>query len=509
VNRPLAAALASLALVAAVTGCRTSGPPAPDPAAPAAPARGEVTLLFTSDEHGWLLPRTENGHVRGGAAEMLGLWVANEGHCPGPPSPPCKDPRTLAISAGDNYTGPAISTYFDGFPMAEAMARMGYAASAFGNHELDFGREHFLANRARSGMVYLAANLRAPEARRDMALPPFAIFERRGIKVGVVGLATSATLRMAMASHFEGITFEAEEPAMDRAVHGAWAAGADAVVVIIHECPDRVAPIVERHPEWKLSFVGAGHCHKMMSLRAGGVPVIAPGWRLDRYVRVRLSASPGGPGVGGAVKVTADEPVVVEMSRPEGPAAVPPDAEITRAAAGWQAKVDAVLGEEIGFSATGFAKESPLMGRWIAGAWREELGADIALVNGSGLRQALSKGPITKASLWSILPFDNRIMLVKVDGATLAENLRNKAAVVVGATRGADDTFTLADGKAIDPARTYTVAMPDFLYLGGDHFTFEKRAASAEDKGDWREMVIAWTRKQRTTRDAPLEARLH
>jgi 2',3'-cyclic-nucleotide 2'-phosphodiesterase (5'-nucleotidase family) len=508
-NRRIAASratLASLTLLAlGSAGCQTSPATAPG-AASTTPSRAEVTLLFTSDEHGWLLPRTENGRVRGGAAEMLGRWIATEGHCPGPPSPPCKDPGTLAISAGDNYTGPAISTYFDGLPMAEAMARMGYAASAFGNHELDFGREHFLADRARSGVVYLAANLRAPETRQDMALPPFAIFERRGLKIGVVGVASSATLRMAMASHFEGITFESEEPAMDRGVRGAWAAGADAVVVLIHECPDRVAPIVERHPEWKLSFVGAGHCHKMMSLRAGGVPVIGPGWRLDRYVRVRLTASPGPQG--GARKVSADEPVVVEMSRPEGPATTPPDAEIARAAEVWRAKVDAVLGEEIGFSTTGFAKESPLMGRWIAGAWREELGTDLAIVNGSGLRQALSPGPITKATLWSILPFDNRTMVVRVDGATLAENLRNKAAVVVGATRGPDGTFTFADGKAIDPARIYTVAMPDFLYLGGDHFTFEKRAASAEDRGDWREMAIAWTRKQRTTKDAPLETRL-
>ena len=65
-----------------------------------------------------------------------------------------------------------------------------------------------------------------------------------------------------MANRFEGITFEKEEPALDRAVHGAWGAGADAVVAIVHECPDVLAPIVERHPEWRLSFVGAGHCHK-------------------------------------------------------------------------------------------------------------------------------------------------------------------------------------------------------------------------------------------------------
>jgi 2',3'-cyclic-nucleotide 2'-phosphodiesterase (5'-nucleotidase family) len=274
--------------------------------------------------------------------------------------------------------------------------------------------------------------------------------------------------------------------------------------MIIHECPDKVAPIVERHPEWGLSFVGAGHCHKMMSLHAGSVPVVGPGWRLDRYVRVRLTASPGQHGAG---SVVAEAPGVVEMSRPEGPATAPPDPEIVRASAPWEKKVDAALGEEIGFAGAGFAKESPLMGRWIAGAWRAELGTDVAIVNGSGLRQALPAGPITKATVWSILPFDNRLMVVHLPGDALLESLHNKAAVADGVTRGPDGTFTMAGGAAIDPARSYSVAIVDFLYFGGDNFMFQKRATSVEDKGiDWREPVIAWTRKQRTTRDAPLEA---
>src|SRR5262245_60227984 len=73
----------------------------------------QITILFTTDEHGWLRPHNERGRMRGGAAEVLGMWVANEGHCPGPPGPSCPNPSTLALSGGDNYTGPAISTYFD------------------------------------------------------------------------------------------------------------------------------------------------------------------------------------------------------------------------------------------------------------------------------------------------------------------------------------------------------------------------------------------------------------
>jgi 5'-nucleotidase / UDP-sugar diphosphatase len=496
--RALCAALLALAFTA---GCAPSAA-APSPKAKAARGPDEITILFTTDEHGWILPRTDKGKVRGGAAEMLGLWVAMEGHCPGPPSsgspnlgspsPACADPRTLALSGGDNYTGPAISTYFVGAPMAEALARMGYAASAFGNHELDFGRAAFLANQKTSKIQYLAANLRAPDSLPEMRLPPFAVFERRGIKIGVVGLATDTTLRAAMAKRFEGITFEKEEPALDRAVRGAWAAGVDLVIAIAHECPDKLAPIVERHPEWRLSFVGAGHCHKMMTKRPLGVPVIAPGWRLDHYARVRLRVDASRPA---GERLLSVEPDVVSMSRREDArATAEPDPVIAARAETWRAKVDAALGEEIGFSDAGIERDTPEMDRWIAGALRAETGADVAVVNAHGIRQSLPRGPITKAHVWSILPFDNRVVTFRIDGASLRKNLRRRGAVADGIAEG-----------AIEDGRTYTVTTLDFLYFGGDHFTWKKHAEGSVEGADWRELVIAWTRKQRSSTASPLE----
>jgi 2',3'-cyclic-nucleotide 2'-phosphodiesterase (5'-nucleotidase family) len=279
------------------------------------------------------------------------------------------------------------------------------------------------------------------------------------------------------------------------------------VVAIAHECPDVLVPIVERHPEWKLSFVGAGHCHKVVSTSAAGVPVIMPGWRLDHYVRVRVTADRR---KARGKRILSVEPTVVEVSRPDGAAApAPPDAEIAHAAEGWRAKVDAALGEEIGWS-NGIERDSKEMGRWIAGAIRAETGADVAIVNATGLRQNLPRGPVTKASVWSILPFDNRVIVVRLDGAGLLANLRVRGAVVAGATHD-DGGVTLADGKPIDPKGLYAVATIDFLYFGGDHFTFQDRALSVDDRrsgADWRDVVIAWTKKQRSGKDAPIETRL-
>jgi 5'-nucleotidase / UDP-sugar diphosphatase len=485
---------------------RVAPAPAAATSAAAAQAKVAVTLLYTSDEHGWLLAHADkDGTLRGGAAEILGQLSAREGHGPlAPPSKGGEGPATLLLSGGDNYTGPAISSYFDGEPMAEALARMGYAASAFGNHEFDFGRQRFVQNRARAGLVYLAANVHAedPALKPEMDLPAFQVFERRGARIGVVGLATETSLTTAMASRFAGVAIEAEEPALDRAVKAAWESGPDALVLIAHECPDRLAPMLERHPEWRLSFALGGHCHKIVKVdAAGGTPLYSPGWRFESYLRVRLTIDPSRPA---RARVVTAEPELVEVTRREGDAA-PVDAELARSIAQWKVKLDAALGEPIGYAAMGFDKDSPEIARWITEAWRRELKVDVAIVNTGGIRQSLPKGAITKATLWSVLPFDNKLVVCELLGRDLVADLALEEAAYSGVVK-VGEGYRLANGAPLDMNRRYRVATVDFLYAGGANFPFQKQDPKPHETGlDWRAPIIAWMKAQKTSERTPLE----
>jgi hypothetical protein len=169
-------------------------------------------VLVTGDENGHLLPSGEGAVKKGGAAETLGTWVANEGHCPGqiPKSgaPACKDGKTLVLSTGDHFSGPSISSFFQGEPTAEAMSRMGYAASGMGNHELDFGREQFDKLREMGGFPYLSANIRPPAKKADkpydLGLKPWTIFERGGVKIGWSPSRRPTWARRTMSGRFYG-----------------------------------------------------------------------------------------------------------------------------------------------------------------------------------------------------------------------------------------------------------------------------------------------------------------
>ena len=113
----------------------------------------DITIFHTSDEHGWLEPSRPPGslNVVGGAANIRSWILEKEGF---------SSSSYLLLSSGDNWTGPAISTWFAGAPMVEAFNVTGYDAIAIGNHEFDFGRSVMLQRFDTSEAPYLGANIR-------------------------------------------------------------------------------------------------------------------------------------------------------------------------------------------------------------------------------------------------------------------------------------------------------------------------------------------------------------
>jgi len=496
----------SRALVWLLALCACGGPQTSQGPASAEGAV-EIVILYTSDEHGWIEPRIGEGVRQGGVAQLLELLEKTEKHCagamPGKPLPDCSDSSTLLLSGGDNYTGPAISTVYEGESMATAMRRLGYRASAFGNHELDFGADRFMRNRDRSGISYLAANVHKKDGADTEWVEPFVIVERRGVKLGIVGLATVTTPQTASPHRFEGVVFEDPAEALARTVPIVWKAGVDAVLVIAHECHDIIEPVVRAYPEWRLSFVGTGHCHRTSVEVVNGAPVIGPDWRLDHYARVHLKIDRSQPQRERA-KVIHYE--LVHVASPSNAPLPSADAELDRAIAEWHARVERELGEVIGFSKSGFDKHAPMLSAWITGAWRAHFKADVAITSRGALRQEVLPGKITAATVASVLPFENELVVCEIPGAALVEILGHPEALFSGVSRK-DKTWVDSDGKPIDEARRYRLVTTDFLFYGGDGFRIREYDPNPNMTGiGWREPVIEWTRAAGSTVARPLES---
>jgi 2',3'-cyclic-nucleotide 2'-phosphodiesterase (5'-nucleotidase family) len=471
-----------------------------------------VTLLITGGVGGQLTPEGQGDQAKGGAAEALARWVAEEKHCAGPVNAQghatCgAEASTLVLGTGDHWNGPAISSFFVGETTSAVMARMGYAASALGNHELDFGRDQFLRNAKAGQFPFLAANLKVKDAAlgKDMELPAFKVFERKGLKVGVVGLTSPKTVTTSMAGRVEGMEMIGTEEALASAVPQARAAGADVVVVLVDTCPTELQPTIEKHPDWKLTLVAGGRCPQPVDTKAGDTQLVSLGRGFEKYLRARFTVDPK---KGAGEKVTKVETQLVEVKG--GAGAPAPDAETVQLIAGFQTELDKRLGEQIGFTQAGLKQDSPELARWVAGAMRERLeGADAVVINRKGLRQGLPAGPITLGSIYSVLPFENSLLLMKVKGADLAQQLANPEALVSGFTQAGKGKFKDLKGKPLDPKKEYTVGTVEYVYFGGDGFEFEKLDPEPKETGmAWQTPVIEWTREQTTSEKKPLEKSL-
>lgn len=501
-------AFASL-LLAAGCGPRPQEPaaagPTPTGSAPRATSRApvELRILFTSDEHGWVAPVAEAGKPgRDGAPVLLTLWREREGHCVPSPADRCEASGTLALSGGDNWTGPAMSSFFQGEVAAETMKRLGYAASAFGNHELDFGRKAFDKNRAIQGFPYLAANVIPPLEGGGVAIP-FAVFQRRGVKVGVIGLATKTTPLAGMRANYDGLTFGDEEEALTRAVPATYAAGADVVVVIGHVCGEELAPIVEKHPDWALAFVGGGHCHKLSRRVAAGVNVVEAGSFLRHYLRATLAVDLERPAKQKLASARVDE---IDLSHAEGaPPLAAPDPELAALVETWRKKTDEALGEVLGFAGEPLEPDSAGLANFITDRWREATGADVAILNRFGTRQAINRGTIKLETIHSVLPFTNRLVTVKVTGKELIEDVTCCGGHVSGVRIDEEGRVVLEGGAAIDPQKRYTVVSTDYAYYGGSGFPLEKQDPKGVFGEDWREPLVRFLRKNPTREGKGLE----
>ena len=492
-----------IALAMITIGCQ-SGPIAP------ADVEQHLVILNTNDHHGHPVsffdyPAGDQGGLAVRATFVEQVKMAN--------------PNVLVVDAGDMNTGRPESNFFNAEPDILGYNMVGYDLMTMGNHEFDNNWDVMQEQIALSEFPWLNANT-MKDGKTLENVAPYIIKEYGSFKVAVIGLLDKRTADTGNPEFIADLTFEDEVEIANKLVPKLQKK-ADIVIAVVHmgiysdatkgskrlaaEVPG-LAMIVDGHTHTKteeavwvknnetgndVAIVSARHWGLYMGKTdltfMNGEVTNVEFELVPMNVRKRVEDADGNrtyPTVG--EEIAKDELVEALMQT-------------------YVAKVDEVLSEVIGTATAPFPNDNTRKMETALGdivtdsqKWFIEdqgLEADFAFQNGGGIRATLGDGEIQKQTVYEVLPFDNSIALLEMNGTDVIA-LFDKAATNVGAGAMAQvskevkftiDSATstvaevLINGEPIDPNKVYKVACNSYLASGGDGYKMFKNNLSHYD----------------------------
>lgn len=466
----------ALAMLAAVLGAfgKTKPP---------APVR-EFTILHFNDFHGQVESlNAPPGQPCGGLARLVTLasQVEDRNGKAGE--------LTFFFFAGDLFTGTSFSTLFQGDPEFQALSLMNLTAMTTGNHEWDFGQGVLMARARRARFPVLLDNVASADPDHVFWRPALDL-KVGDLRLGVIGVTTSDTPVTTAPGSTQGYTFSDPVAAVG-AILGERGKDWDFIVVLSHCGFEVDKAMADRYPQ--IGLIVGGHDHKVLDrpFVENGVPIVQAGDR-GRFlgeVRVRVVNGKRATVTGRLVPVTSE---------------TPPDKAVADLLAPFLDKEESALGAVIGKLPVALSgdrnllrsREAPI-GDLLADAMRDEAKANLAFMNGGGIRAGLPAGEVTGRDLLACLPFFDSLATVRLTGAQVQALLDRCAAMpeqdapggflqVSGLTvryEGGRALDLKVGGAPVDPARDYLVACSHFLLSGGDGLAEFKEGRDVRDFG--------------------------
>lgn len=395
-----------------------------------------------------------------------------------------RNPNTIIAHAGDTFS-PSLRSGFDKGKAIVALTNLaGVDIFVPGNHEFDFGEAVFRERLAELRMPVLAANLSDADGRPLPGTGDTKVFEFDGVKIGVLGLTDDNS---AMRSSPGTLRFAPSIPMAENKAKDLRAAGADLIVLVIH------APVqddIRLLNSGLYDVILSGHDHDLMLFYDGRSVLAEAKEEGETLVAVDLD-----------IKVSEGDQRKVSW-RPRfriiDTADVTPDPEVAAKVATYESELGADLDQQIGKSETALDSRKPTVrsgesaiGNLITDAMRQFSGADLAVMNGGGIRGDKQYEPghtLTKRDVLTELPFGNKLMVIELTGADLKAVLENgvwfgekaegrfaqlSGAKIVArrdAVPGSRLTMIEIGAAPLDPAKLYKVAVNDFLASGKDGY---------------------------------------
>lgn len=355
---------------------------------------------------------------------------------------------TLLVDAGDSVQGDVIGTLSDGsFPL-QITNEMGYDLAVPGNHEFDFGMDNFFSLKDSAEFPYISANF-VDLTSGDTVLDSYKIIDADGVKIGFVGVSTPETITKSTPAFFKndngdyiygfcsGDNGKELYNAVQSAVDSACADGAAYIVAVGHLGIDaQSSPWTSKEVISNVSGIDVfidGHSHsvidgeKVTDKNGESVLLTSAGTKLSTIGTVTISNDK----ISSKLVTKSDYVVSDDTSSSEYAAYAGIDSFIKGIEAEYSELANTVVAKtdvDLTINRPGtderiIRNNETNLGDLCADAYRSLLDADIAFVNGGGIRANIEKGDITYAEIIAVHPFGNSACLIEATGQQILDAL--------------------------------------------------------------------------------------
>jgi 5'-nucleotidase/UDP-sugar diphosphatase len=492
----LATALAAAALV----GCTSLTPSGPAPDRTVA-----ITILHTNDHHGrfWQNGDGEYGMAaRKTVVDAIRAEVAAAGG------------YSLLLDGGDVNTGVPESDLQNAIPDFKGMNLLGYDAMAVGNHEFDKPAAVLSMQRQLAAFPLLSANIYRGNER---AFDAYKLFNLGGVRVAVMGLTTEDTRKMVNPDHMRGLDFR--NPIAEAAnLVPELRRQADVVIAATHmghyadgqHGNNAPGDVEMARAVQGLDLVVGGHTQNPACMKSENVldTAYVPGTPCspDRQNGTWIvQAHEWGKYVGRAdfqyqkgqftlvkyalIPINLKKPADATGMRSTYTAPIAEDPAMLALLKPFQEYGQRQLLVDVGRTDARLEGDRAVvrykatdLGQLIGQSMLDQTGADFAVLNAGGIRDALPAGSITYKDILKVLPFGGTLATVELKqdevlaylqvavgmhpGAGSLAHLRGVQPVLEGKTV----VQARVQGALLRPDRTYKMVINQFMGVGGDGY---------------------------------------
>jgi 2',3'-cyclic-nucleotide 2'-phosphodiesterase (5'-nucleotidase family) len=430
---------------------------------------------------------------RGGYAKVAGVVAAER----------ASGRNVIVAHAGDAFSPTLLSGFDKAENVIELLNAIRPDVFVPGNHEYDFGPDIFRTRIDQARFPVVAANLRDKDGKPLPGIADTKVFEVEGLKVGVVGLTATDSPQKSQPGELK---FRDSVDTLREQSKALREAGVNIVVALAHA---NRAIDFQLYASRAADVLLSGDDHDLWVQFDGAVAAAESKQDGEYVIAIDLAVNLDDAGKRKATwwpdfriidtKGAAEEPKVAELVKGF-------EAELSKEFDVTLAKVGAPFDSLNATVRTGEAA----IGNLFADAIRKATGADVALINGGGLRgnRLYEVGTeVSRRDVLKELPFSNKTVVLEVTGGELRAALEHGLArlgeaagrfpQVSGLTltvsrskpEGQRITAITVKGAPLDDAARYKLATIDFLMDGGDGYDMLKGAKPLASERDGKLMA--------------------